>query len=381
MENVTKELHKFDLFFLQNTNKDIVITPSGGDAISCYEFFKKNSVDITCFIDNNREKHGVKIDSKQIVSIDDLRDSQQNYHIVVASKKFESELVSQLLEKKFESYSIFDTSYDIPISNSNQDNALKNYSIVIKLLDDQLSQETLLSIINFRITQDSRFLTKVVRPLSNQYFEPTIYPINNTDYFVDCGAYDGDTLKSLMSHTNNEIAGYYGFEPNEHNLKLLKKQSENHSNIELINKGVYSKETTLSFDIPYNTVSSSSAISNNGNVKIEVTSLDNTLRERNVSFIKMDIEGAEVEALLGAKNIIQKQQPVLAISVYHEFDDLWKIPLLIKSFETNYKYYLRHYTLNNSETVLYCVPLINEIEPLSKVSKNAESVHRRDKNI
>jgi ribonuclease G len=64
---------------------------------------------------------------------------------------------------------------------------------------------------------------------------------------------------------------------------------------------------------------------------------------------------AEYEALLGAKNIIKEQKPVLAISVYHKFDDIYKLALLIDSFGVRYKYYLRHYTMGVAETVLYAV--------------------------
>jgi hypothetical protein len=70
----------------------------------------------------------------------------------------------------------------------------------------------------------------------------------------------------------------------------------------------------------------------------------------------MDVEGAEKEALLGARKTIQNEKPALAVCVYHKFDDLYVIPDLIQSFGVKYKYYLRHYTLGLAETVLYAVP-------------------------
>ena len=69
----------------------------------------------------------------------------------------------------------------------------------------------------------------------------------------------------------------------------------------------------------------------------------------------MDIEGAEIEAIKGARNTISKHKPDLAISVYHKIEHLWEIPLLIKSLKSNYKFYLRSHEHFNQETVLYAV--------------------------
>ncbi len=71
--------------------------------------------------------------------------------------------------------------------------------------------------------------------------------------------------------------------------------------------------------------------------------------------IKMDIEGGEYNALLGAAQTIRMQQPALAISVYHEFNDFFQIPGLIRDYGVEYKYFLRHYAWNSSETILYAI--------------------------
>ena len=72
----------------------------------------------------------------------------------------------------------------------------------------------------------------------------------------------------------------------------------------------------------------------------------------------MDIEGAEIEALKGAQNIIQKYKPGLAISVYHAPEHVWEIPILIREMLPNtYQYYLRSHAYNDFETVLYAIPI------------------------
>ena len=84
-----------------------------------------------------------------------------------------------------------------------------------------------------------------------------------------------------------------------------------------------------------------------------VVSIDDMVGDDKVTFIKMDIEGAEMEALEGAKQTIERNRPKLAISIYHKEEDLWEIPFYILSKYPWYKIYMRHYTLTTNETVLY----------------------------
>ena len=77
-----------------------------------------------------------------------------------------------------------------------------------------------------------------------------------------------------------------------------------------------------------------------------------------VDFIKMDIEGAESEALEGAKQTIRAFHPKLAISVYHKLDDFWTIPKYIDQLGMGYRFYLRHFTIHREETVLFAGPSV-----------------------
>ena len=90
---------------------------------------------------------------------------------------------------------------------------------------------------------------------------------------------------------------------------------------------------------------------------IEVMPLDEDILEK-ITFLKMDIEGAEWDALLGCGRIISQDHPKLAVCVYHGYDDLWRIPALIESMNPDYEFYLRHYGGNcpPTEFVLLCKP-------------------------
>lgn len=173
------------------------------------------------------------------------------------------------------------------------------------------------------------------------------------EVFVDGGAYDGtnsiEFTKWCADVTEKSI---YAWEPDAMiretcNARLGKMGVE----YKIISKGLWDKTDILRFDMRGNSCSS---VSDEGIVTIEVDSIDNVIREP-VTFIKMDIEGAEYQALLGAKNMIAQHKPKLAISVYHKPDDLWELPYLIYTLNPTYTFYLRHYSLDSNEIVLYAI--------------------------
>jgi hypothetical protein len=103
------------------------------------------------------------------------------------------------------------------------------------------------------------------------------------------------------------------------------------------------------------TANSSSCIDVSGNVSIETDTIDHVTQGEKVSFIKMDIEGAELEALRGAQDTIRQHKPKLAICVYHKQEDLITLPHYILSLREDYRLYLRHYGDSCDELVLYAV--------------------------
>ncbi|QHI72056.1 FkbM family methyltransferase [Aminipila terrae] len=126
-----------------------------------------------------------------------------------------------------------------------------------------------------------------------------------------------------------------------------------YNNIEIFNNAVWNKNDILYF-LEAGTMGST--INNLGNVKVQAVNLDSVLEEKeDISFIKMDVEGAELEALEGAKNTIQQFKPKLAICVYHKVEHHWEIPLYIKNLNPKYKIFMRHHNLMGIETVCYAV--------------------------
>jgi len=143
----------------------------------------------------------------------------------------------------------------------------------------------------------------------------------------------------------------YLFEPMTDNMIKAKENLKDSSLIEFIKSGL----SNFSGDVFFNEDDASSSISEIGTTKIKVDYIDNIVDEK-VDFIKLDIEGAEQDAIEGAKNTIKNYQPILAICIYHKAEDWYKIPEQVLDIYSDYKIYMRHYMEGIFETVMYFIP-------------------------
>ena len=146
----------------------------------------------------------------------------------------------------------------------------------------------------------------------------------------------------------------HAFEPNRKAFadcqEVMERQSD--CDIHLYNAGLWNCNTTLHFS---EGITGDSRISDTETeVSIDAVTFDDCVDDK-VTFIKMDIEGAELEALHGCKETIKKYKPKLAICIYHKQSDLIDIPLYIKELVPEYKLYIRHYCNCGAETILYAV--------------------------
>lgn len=189
------------------------------------------------------------------------------------------------------------------------------------------------------------------------YFDlDMLMPQKTKEVFVDAGCFDGLTTKQFFTWCKGEAYSYC-FEPDSKNINLIKKNLHNRNNYEIVPKALWSGNRTLVMEAKGNFATSVGEDTNNINLQmIEAVSLDDFLDGGEATFIKMDIEGAEVEALLGAKKTIAEQKPRLAISIYHKTDDIWRIPDTILRCCPDYRFYLRHYSFSDYDTVLYAIP-------------------------
>lgn len=195
-----------------------------------------------------------------------------------------------------------------------------------------------------------------------QYFD---LPILQTDIegeiFVDGGSLNGKTSTYFMEWCKGKYNKIWIFEPDKSNRAVCEKTlyDSGCKNFEIIPKALWSEERSIDFNSRSNgasaVIDNKQPCNNWGRVeRIEAVNLDTVIHEK-VTFIKMDIEGAEYNALMGSKRIITQYKPKLAISVYHKPEDIWVIPELICQINPDYTLYLRHYSLEYGETVLYAI--------------------------
>ena len=308
---------------------------------------------IDFIVDNDSEKWGEKVYGKyECKSPEELDKYDKGISIVIATRYFK-DILKQLTEKGFRNIFIPNENRMYFLSNfiycNNFDKyieAKENFIKLLEICEDEESKEVCSKV--FENWFSEKFIN--IKNAGNQYFLDEIFKLTNQEVFVDCGAYTGDTIKSFLDKVSS-FSKIYAFELEKNIYKKLEiyiSKLEEKNKIKLYNIGVYDSKKT----IKYNTNDTSSAIDIIGENEGLIDTLDNIIND-NVTFIKMDIEGAELNALIGAKNIIKRQKPKLAICTYHKPEHLWEIPFLIKKILPEYKIYMRHHSDNYTETVCY----------------------------
>lgn len=189
------------------------------------------------------------------------------------------------------------------------------------------------------------------------YFDPDIIRLHEDEVFVDAGALNLETsMRFMEACRDSHVQNYriHAFEPDGASYERCRDMLKNMPDaaITLYHAGLWSEDTTLYFEEAGNAASRISK--EKTGTSIRAVALDNCVSGP-VTFIKMDIEGAELEALKGSREIIQRYRPRLAISAYHKKEDLVELPLYIKELVPEYKLYIRHYSNAGVETVLYAV--------------------------
>ena len=233
-----------------------------------------------------------------------------------------------------------------------EDDFLNNrdkYSEVYDLLEDEKSKEIFEKVINFKITFDYNFMDGFINDFEGQYFDKGIVPLIKDIVFLDGGGYVGDTTPNIIKNYP-DYKKIYLIEPNKLHINIAKRDFQEVNNIVFINCGLSNKKITL--------IEDSQSKQNNCDHHYQANNMDtidNIIKEK-IDFIKLDIEGAEQDAIDGAIDTIKKYKPIMAICVYHKAEDWYKIPQKVLAVYSEYKIYLRHYMEGIYETVMYFIP-------------------------
>ncbi len=258
-----------------------------------------------------------------------------------------------LLYWKYPKHFLPDFCLDLP---SNILKEKENISGAYNLLSDDLSRSEYLAQLEWRLYSD---WSKLSDPIAaEQYFAEDIYAPAGQETFIDCGAFDGDTLKAFLKRREASFKKYIAFEPDPQNFTALENciasLDENlQKRVECYPYAVGEAREKVWFE---STGGVDARVKEDGIWQVDSFPLDESLAHVRPTFIKMDIEGSEIEALVGAKQVIGENHPVLAICVYHKPHDLWSIPLQIKRLYDGYHFFLRPHLDEGWDLVCYAVP-------------------------
>ena len=349
------------------SGNNVTIWGCGELGIYLYNILIANGIKINAFVDNNQSKWGNVLTANEIYcySPEDFFELHIGGIILIASNYWRDILAQLNSKTELSKIYTFVPVYCFNFLKMHFDydakkiETLKDKLIeVINILEDDCSKNILITTFeNYCLKSPDMMDFKQIKT-AEQGWPKNILDLNDEEYFIDAGAYIGDTIDAFLKQTNNKFGKIYAFEMEKNNYaKLADKVShfpyETLCKIQLFPMGIGAKTE----EVFYISNGASSKLSQNktrGFDKCSIVKLDDAIKER-VTYIKMDIEGAETDALVGAKNMIVSQKPKLAISVYHSLEDFYKIPLMLHKWGCGYKLYLRHHQDGDDDTLLYAV--------------------------
>lgn len=220
------------------------------------------------------------------------------------------------------------------------------------LLADEESRLVYKELFNYYLNFD--FVDFTVHPFEEHYFDYTIYKRIDDEVFVDCGAYDGDTLDIFLTH-NKSFNRYLAIEADGINYSRLKKKVAdiNPERIQLFNE--YVSDTPK--EIGFSSYGTSYSNSSNEQERIFTKTLDELVFAYAPTFIKINIEGADLDAIRGSHRIIESYHPIIACQGHHRANHLWEIVEVINEYaEGKYQFFLRNYS-GITEFTFYAIPL------------------------
>jgi FkbM family methyltransferase len=185
-----------------------------------------------------------------------------------------------------------------------------------------------------------------------QYFPDDLFQLSGNEVFVDCGAYDGDTIAEFRRATGDEFAKIVAFEPDPQNFRTLERSINGDPRIRLHPHGTGARTETARFIL----AGTGSRVSSEGNCEIKIVTLDDALEGIAPTYMKLDIEGSEPATIEGGSKTIRRHRPKMAVCLYHAPNHFWMIPLRLNELLPDSRFTLRTYCADGWDCVCYCIP-------------------------
>lgn len=361
---IQRERETFDR--LTQPFRSIVLAGAGGLGRKVLAGLEQQGIAVTAFADNNERLWGTRIEGVEVFApreaaarfgtlaafVVSIWGSYSSHNIVDALRQLEElgcERATHFAHLFWKYPATFLPYYchDLP---SNLIRQSANIQAAYRLLADEKSRQTFVAQLHLYGYADF----DAPRPASGAEYFPDLFELLSDEVFIDCGAFDGDTIRAL--DRRSKFAQAVALEPDPANFAKLRAsvaEMKCASRVQTLPFAVAASSGKVSFEA----TGTMGARIGTGTEVVETVALDQLLVGRRPTYIKMDIEGAEPDALAGARRLIQQHLPVLAISAYHLQDHLWTIPRIIHSFSDQYRVYLRSYDQQGFGLCCYGVPI------------------------
>lgn len=359
---ITKIKERFGEFDIKQISQVILFGAAEMGKIYI-DLCRKNKISVLAVCDNDASKSGSFMEGVKIISAEKLLEFPKNTPIIITTI-YDDEIYQQLIPLGFTSVFtaaylsvIYADKFYNPHWLSSVDDILHQKDDVLRcfnILADEESRKSFLNIIRYRLSLDRSYIKEIMKPAEEEYFDKDVISLSGKEVFVDGGAYAGDTIANFLKVTGGRFEAIHSYEPDARSFAKLKEYSDSLADPRVFIYPLALGETKGSVKFS-NSGSLGSRISETAKMTTDVIDLDSSLGGFKPTFIKLDVEGWELEALKGAQKIIFLYSPKLAVCIYHKPDDLWKIPLFLKDVFPQHRFFIRHYSYFLYDTVCYAI--------------------------
>lgn len=346
---------------------DIIVFGAGQSGDWVVNVLRKNGIYPKLYCDNYARKWGKQRNELKIESFERAVALYPDAAICIGSmwveeimeqiKEYDSKLLSRTWDLLATmAWETANMSYESTEKKYISDN-LEKFEDLYDALSDEQSKRTMEGLLNYRLTRDKKYLS-FIKSEETTYLDRTLFSEEMfqrmcAGSLIDGGAFDGDTAELFIWNLGSTKLDIHCYEPGVQNCKIIKEKMVKWlpHKITLHNTALWCEaEESISF-VEDGLAGKVGRLQ--GTLKTET--IDEYLYKK-VGFIKMDIEGAERNALEGARRTIESCHPVLAICAYHLQDDLLVLSDFIRSLHCKYKIVLRHYMYSSGDTIMYAIP-------------------------
>lgn len=351
------------------TQNGVILYGAGFAGRQCQKILEENNIEVEFFVDDDRTKWGRVVQGVKVCSYEELAAycTDKKKVTVVLTSIYGVQIAKRLerignieLCEMYNWYTemVMPERYGEKIYSDREMVEYKENVAELKAyLADEESCQVYENLYQYMQTGDINYIFEIATE-EEQYFikEVKEYLGNREFAIVDAGAYEGELIRAFLEN-DLKVKEWYCFETNKDNYLQMERNALENSfqgKQVCINKGLWNQSTKM--NVQGSGTGSKVVEGNNEEDAVDMVTIDEYFRDKKIDLIKMDIEGAETNALLGGMNVIKRDRPVLAISIYHTVEDYYNIMKLLMKELTEYKYYVRHHSMVFCETVLYAIP-------------------------